>query len=318
MLYALKCLFTQVPRVVIDTTGAPFAAPVWKLFGGCRVIQYTHYPFISTDMLHDVQTGQKCVNNTQNVAKSKLKTRVKILYYKLLCFFYGLAGKFVDLCFVNSSWTKAHIRAIYGREPTLLYPPCDCERLSQAPAAARDPNLIISVGQYRPEKDHDLQLEVMEILKQQSPDTRLAIVGGTRDAGDCALADQIESAIAEKRLNATVLRNIPFEELQQLYRSASVGIHTMRNEHFGICVVEYIAAGLLPVAHNSAGPREDILPGEAAYLAERAPEYAQKVLRALALPEREREDEVARLQRRIAAFSVGVFQEAFWKALRGQ
>lgn len=38
-----------------------------------------------------------------------------------------------------------------------------------------------------------------------------------------------------------------------------VGIHTMIDEHFGISLVEFLAAGLLVVAHNSAGPKMDIL-----------------------------------------------------------
>lgn len=33
----------------------------------------------------------------------------------------------------------------------------------------------------------------------------------------------------------------------------------MEAEHFGISIVEMIAAGLLVVAHNSAGPKEDII-----------------------------------------------------------
>lgn len=33
----------------------------------------------------------------------------------------------------------------------------------------------------------------------------------------------------------------------------------MWNEHFGICVVEYMAAGLIVVAHDSAGPKNDIV-----------------------------------------------------------
>jgi alpha-1,2-mannosyltransferase len=158
----------------------------------------------------------------------------------------------------------------------------------------------------------------MEILKRERPETRLAIVGGTRDASDCALADRLESTIDVKKLNVRVLRNIPFEELKELHRTASVGTHTMRNEHFGICVVEYVAAGVIPVAHNSAGPREDILRGADAYLAERAEEYAQKVICALALSADERKSEIARLQGHIAVFDVSVFQERFWKELQDQ
>lgn len=38
------------------------------------------------------------------------------------------------------------------------------------------------------------------------------------------------------------------------------GLHTMWNEHFGISVVELMAAGLVVVAHNSGGPKLDIIP----------------------------------------------------------
>lgn len=33
----------------------------------------------------------------------------------------------------------------------------------------------------------------------------------------------------------------------------------MKAEHFGIAIVEMIAAGLIVVAHNSAGPKYDII-----------------------------------------------------------
>lgn len=47
--------------------------------------------------------------------------------------------------------------------------------------------------------------------------------------------------------------------LENYLREASVGIHTMWNEHFGISVVEMMAAGLVVVAHDSGGPRMDIV-----------------------------------------------------------
>jgi alpha-1,2-mannosyltransferase len=47
--------------------------------------------------------------------------------------------------------------------------------------------------------------------------------------------------------------------LERYLREASVGIHTMWNEHFGISVVEMMAAGLVVVAHNSGGPSMDIV-----------------------------------------------------------
>ncbi len=39
--------------------------------------------------------------------------------------------------------------------------------------------------------------------------------------------------------------NAPFSEVQQLLGGAVGGLHTMLDEHFGISIVEYMAAGRL-------------------------------------------------------------------------
>ena len=132
------------------------------------------------------------------------------------------------------------------------------------------------MGQFRPEKNYPLQLDIMEKLKETNPGAKLVIVGGVRNQGDQKLFDQLQKRINEKQLNVELKPNLPYEELKQLLKKADVGIHTMRNEHFGICVVEYIAAGLIPMAHKSAGPLMDIVRDEN-YLAETADEYVQKL-----------------------------------------
>ena len=53
--------------------------------------------------------------------------------------------------------------------------------------------------------------------------------------------------------------NIPYSKLIELMGQASIGIHTMRAEHFGIAIVEMMASGVITIAHNSAGPLEDII-----------------------------------------------------------
>ena len=55
-----------------------------------------------------------------------------------------------------------------------------------------------------------------------------------------------------------------------------MGIHTMEAEHFGISVVEMLAAGLIVVAHNSAGPKQDIIK-EPSFLAQTKDDYIQKI-----------------------------------------
>lgn len=59
---------------------------------------------------------------------------------------------------------------------------------------------------------------------------------------------------------------------------ASIGIHSMKNEHFGISVVELMAGGLIVIAHDSAGPRMDIIrDGVTGFLADDVEDYAEKI-----------------------------------------
>jgi hypothetical protein len=47
--------------------------------------------------------------------------------------------------------------------------------------------------------------------------------------------------------------NAPFSFICELLGEAAAGLHTMRDEHFGISVVEYMAAGAVPVPPHSGG-----------------------------------------------------------------
>ena len=49
--------------------------------------------------------------------------------------------------------------------------------------------------------------------------------------------------------------NVPYSELVSEMQKGTIGLHTMWNEHFGIGIVECMAAGLIMVAHSSGGPR---------------------------------------------------------------
>ena len=69
-----------------------------------------------------------------------------------------------------------------------------------------------------------------------------------REACRLGLSDRVEFVV-----------NAPIALLLEWFAKGHVGIHTMWNEHFGISVVEMMAAGLLTVAHDTAGPAQDII-----------------------------------------------------------
>ena len=52
----------------------------------------------------------------------------------------------------------------------------------------------------------------------------------------------------------------------------------MEYEHFGISLVEMLAGGLIVVAHNSAGTKEDILIDGVGFLCEEVEDYMLSIV----------------------------------------
>jgi glycosyltransferase involved in cell wall biosynthesis len=67
----------------------------------------------------------------------------------------------------------------------------------------------------------------------------------------------IKSLRVEDRVR--ILPNASEWQKIELLRRAKIYLHPMKYEHFGISVVEAMAAGLIPVVHRSGGPWTDIV-----------------------------------------------------------
>jgi alpha-1,2-mannosyltransferase len=146
----------------------------------------------------------------------------------------------------------------------IVYPPCNTDALQALPLRPRN-RIVVSVAQFRPEKDHPLQLRAFAAFRARDPaafgDVRLLLIGGVRDEGDQARVDALRTLADELGIGGSVdfLVNAPFSQLRSSLGRAAATLHTMWNEHFGIGVVESMAAGAITLAHNSGGPRSDIL-----------------------------------------------------------
>ncbi len=139
-------------------------------------------------------------------------------------------------------------------------------------------DIVLSIGQFRPEKNHYLQLEALALAINKCEslsNVKLSIIGGTDDKQHLLRVEDLRqhAKILGIANNVEFVVDCDFEELCKRLRSASVGIHTMKEEHFGIAVVEMMTAGLITVAHRSGGPLMDIISErETGFLAESAEE----------------------------------------------
>lgn len=166
----------------------------------------------------------------------------------------------------NSKYTQKWIKNYWNKESEVIYPPVDIANFSKT---EKKKKWIVSVGRFFVSGHNKKQLEMVEAFKQissQMNDWELHLVGSVNDA-------QIHKEYLEKVLQAskgypiTVHTDINFSKLKNILAQSSIywhaaGLGSPENkepeklEHFGLSIVEAMAAGCVPVVINKGGPAE--------------------------------------------------------------
>ncbi|XP_068558028.1 GDP-Man:Man(3)GlcNAc(2)-PP-Dol alpha-1,2-mannosyltransferase-like [Cebidichthys violaceus] len=361
MFLGWEALTAFVPDLYVDSMGYAFTLPIFRYLGGCKVASYVHYPTVSTDMLSVIRERNPRFNNADFISRNPVLSAVKVVYYCCFALLYGLAGSCSDVIMVNSTWTLGHILSLW-RSPSrtsIVYPPCDVRAFLGVPleeeeeeeedkeeveegweelgrelsseeegAGDRKCHSIVSVGQFRPEKDHRLQIRAFHKLldrKKEGPvgreSLRLVLIGGCRNQEDEERVLMLRGLCQELDVADRVdfKLNVPFEELKRELVDATIGLHTMWNEHFGIGVVECMAAGTIVLAHKSGGPKLDIVVpyegGQTGFLADSEDGYAAAMEAILALSPSARLEIRHNARRSVERFSDQEFEACFLAAM---
>ena len=274
--FAIEIITKIYSDVYCDTTGLPFTYFILKYLGHAKVTAYTHYPFISKDMIYQVQNNKPGVHSRGNLNKNKFIRKIKIFYYNLILKVYKIMGnKCLSFAYVNSTWTFNHMKETWDElyktnKLIILYPPCSISLYREAAKNDNRQNIIVSFSQFRPEKNQILQIKILAQLKKklsiypELEDLELHLIGGVRNEEDQKLFDDLKIFARQLGVEKYVkfLKNGSTEEIMEEFSKAKIGIHTMIDEHFGINLIEMMAAGLILVTHNSAGAKDDILKNE--------------------------------------------------------
>ncbi|ODM91597.1 GDP-Man:Man(3)GlcNAc(2)-PP-Dol alpha-1,2-mannosyltransferase [Orchesella cincta] len=300
----LEAFSSFVPDIFIDTMGYAFTLPLFKYLGGSRVAAYVHY------------------QQSVRICFPKLLRETPPTITK--------GGRSGD--HVNSSWTEGHILQLWKKPETTfkVYPPCDVQAFKELKRNDEDQDKrtinIVSVAQFRPEKDHQLQIRAMKELKEIVltelwQRCRLVLVGSVRNQGDQERVDYLKELSKELGVeeNCVFIINCSFDTLKNELANGLVGIHSMWNEHFGISVVESMAAGLLMVAHKSGGPLMDIVVDDEegdrnGFLAQDQYQYARAIKNILLMSPEDQERIRKRARSSVDRFSDQEFDIQFRKA----
>jgi len=325
IIVSLECLIRLNPTVLIESTGIPGALPVFKLIGGSKVLVYMHYPTITANMIQRVNRREQMYNNAVFIARSPLLSSLKCYYYRIFAFIYQLCGCCASKVLVNGTFTKRHIEQLWPKvEIKLCYPPVVLDTFAELKSNAEDlfeesnEVNILSLGQFRPEKNHASQLETLQLLKQGG-DAKfcLYMLGGVRNEDDQRIVEGLRQHAVQLDLEEGVdfkfFCNTPMDELLELLKASMFGIHTMIDEHFGIALVEMMAAGIIVVAHESGGPLFDIVGDKknvAGFLGNQAKDYADIILHVVHQSREERKAIRLAASKKTLEFSEQGFKDA--------
>ncbi len=206
-------------------------------------------------------------------------------------FLSSLKLKTIQEVVCNSFFTKRVIDESLGINSTVVYPPVDVSLMKPL----KKENYILGVGRF----SQLLQAKRQEVLirvfgklaaKKSLKNWRLVLAGGS-EVGGGEFVTQLKKLARD--LPVEIIENPSFAKLAELYGKARIfwaaagfGVDERQNpekvEHFGIAVVEAMAAGAIPLAVGKGGQKETVQEGESGYLWETEDELSEKTMRLIA------------------------------------
>jgi glycosyltransferase involved in cell wall biosynthesis len=161
-----------------------------------------------------------------------------------------------DCVFVNSKYIARLVELLWHEKPMVLYPPVNVGDLLQQADRRFDERdeAVVMLARLTPEKMFETAIDAVALSKSKP---RLRIIGGAI-ATSYPYLDKLRHMCEGKKVNVEFCINLPRSEVVKLLARSKVFVHACRGEHFGISVVEGMAAGLPVIVHRSGGPYEDI------------------------------------------------------------
>ncbi len=174
----------------------------------------------------------------------------------------------VEKVICNSYFTKFFVDSEYGVESLVIYPPVDITKIKPK----RKENMILYVGRFSQltqVKGQDILLSVFKRFYKTHTEWKLVLAGGI-EMGETDFVSKLERT--SRGYPIEIIKSPSFEIIKDLYGKAKIfwsasgyGVNEKKNpkgvEHFGISVVEAMAAGCIPIVYSAGGHKEIVADG---------------------------------------------------------
>jgi len=192
----------------------------------------------------------------------------------------------VNTVISNSENTQRKVRQIYGRESFIVNPGVDSNLFDPEKIDINEyrteKKCLLAVGRLVTEKNFDFLIRAFKKVVSLYPGVILKIVGSGPEEGE--LHSLIESLALKEYVE--LLTSVPQEKLAKLYAACDLFVHPMKDETWGMVIIEAMAMGKPVVAIDSAGPKEIVIDGQTGYLVKPSlVAFAEKINELLASPQ---------------------------------
>jgi len=162
-----------------------------------------------------------------------------------------------DIVLANSKYIANLVKALWQESPEVLNPPVkikDFEPYAYKSFENRE-DAVVVISRITPEKRLENAIEAVA----RSETKPLLRIIGTLPPTKSYYKRHLEKIARDRNVNIKFHQNVSRKELVKLATSSKVLVHTTIGEHFGIAVVEGMAAGLPVIVHRSGGPYYDVI-----------------------------------------------------------
>lgn len=203
---------------------------------------------LSTIAPHIIYAGAPAIANVPSKYTKSLFWKMYLMPFKFIVSKMREEAKRAKII-ANSLFSAKAIAETYSiPQPQVIYPPVNVDFYSRAYTNEEREDFFVTIGRFERGK----MIENAIIFSSLSK-IRGVVIGNLSDKKYFK-----ELVKLKERVNANVefLPNLPREEVLKVLSKAKLYFHPTIGEHFGIPIVEAMAAGLIPIVPKESGGSE--------------------------------------------------------------